>query len=81
MAKEVHQLSLFPLGAKEQPVTCANLERFGKVWKEDLLKELAIMLCNQPKLSLQKWLKNKAAAALLGVSLRTLQASYQITSN
>ncbi|HVU97768.1 MAG TPA: helix-turn-helix domain-containing protein [Puia sp.] len=56
-----------------RPVTVTDLELHFRKFKLEILKEISLMVSDQPKATPARWLKNKAAAALLGVSLRTLQ--------
>lgn len=73
MRGSTQQLSLFPPSVGSRPVTIADLELYCQRLKEELLKEIRVMVQDQPKPPPAKWLKNKAAAALLGISVRTLQ--------
>jgi hypothetical protein len=73
MRRTTEQLSLFPPAMASRPVTVADLELHFRKFKLELLKEISFLVTDQPKAPPVKWLKNKAAAALLGVSLRTLQ--------
>jgi hypothetical protein len=52
-----------------RPVTQADLKEL----KEELLKEIKIMIHDQPKPAKRKWLKNKAVMDLLEISSGTLQ--------
>jgi len=73
MRGKPEQLSLFPPSMGNRPVTLTDLELYALRLKVELLKEIKIMLHEQPQPPVQKWLKNKAAAAMLGISVRTLQ--------
>lgn len=73
MPRVAKQLSLFPPSMANRPVSIADLELYFQRFKLEILREISSMLIDQPKGPPVKWLKNKAAAALLGVSLRTLQ--------
>jgi hypothetical protein len=58
-----------PLKVASLPVTQSDLKEL----KEKLLKEIKIMLHDQPKPPKRKWLKNKAVMDLLEISPGTLQ--------
>jgi len=57
----------------DRPVTLADLQAFQKSLKEQLLKEIKVILLDQPQPPPRKWLKNKAVAEMLGISAGTLQ--------
>ena len=73
MRRASNQLALFPTAQESRPVTISDFELHFTKFKVEILKEIDFMLNHQPKAPPAKWLKNKAAAELLGVSLRTLQ--------
>src|SRR6186713_3214468 len=56
-----------------QPVTRKDLLVFKTELKEELLKEIKLLLKDQPQPPPKKWIKNKAVIDILEISQGTLQ--------
>jgi hypothetical protein len=58
---------------RNQLVTIADLQTFKTEFKEELLKEIKLIVVNQPSPPHKKWLKSSEVRSLLEISRGTLQ--------